>query len=83
MSVTRAVWSPDAVARNISSEEKVMSIMALQWPRKEICAVLKSIGRPLAESSSVIPPSSSPIATKEFAANRVSQFLDKKMTKRV
>jgi hypothetical protein len=34
MSTTLAVWSPEAVARSLSSSENTISIMALVWTRK-------------------------------------------------
>ena len=61
------LWSPDAVANSKSSGEKARSSIALAWGRKARYAVV-NLGFPsFALSSSLIPPSSSPIATRELA----------------
>ena len=67
MSTTLALWSPDAVARSLSSRENVRSIMALVWTRKPRYTSENGVLSSFADSSSRIRPSSSPMATREFA----------------
>ena len=67
MSTTLALWSPDAVARSLSSRENVRSITALVWTRKPRYTSENGVLSSFADSSSRIRPSSSPMATREFA----------------
>lgn len=67
ISMIRALWSPDAVANSMSLEEKDKSRMAL-WCGRKLRYAVENPGFPsLADSSSRTPPSSSPMATSEFA----------------
>jgi hypothetical protein len=67
ISITRDVWSPDAVASNMSSDEASRSIMEFTCGRNPRYASVNPASSSIDESSSRIPPSSSPIATIEFA----------------
>jgi hypothetical protein len=70
MSMMRAVWSPDAVARSKSSEEKAMSMRAFECGCNERCVEVK-FGH--LESINRTPPDWSPIAISEFVLQAVEQ----------
>ena len=67
MSMTWPVWSPDAVARSKSLGEKARSRIALEWGLNVRYAFRNSGLAVWSVSRSLTPPSSSPIATREFA----------------
>src|SRR5262245_3075268 len=70
MSMTSVVWSPEAVASSKSSDENSKSIIEFICGRKVRYACENPFLSPLAESSNLIPPSSSPTATRLFAAHQ-------------
>ena len=65
--MTWPVWSPDAVARSRSSGEKARSSIALECGLKVRYAFENSGFAFWSVSRSRTPPSSSPMATREFA----------------
>lgn len=74
ISMIKPVWSPDAVARRVSSLEKLRSINALSWGRSERKALEKPTLSSFAESIRRTPPSSSPMAMREFARTMLAPF---------
>lgn len=68
ISIIRDVWSPDAVASSMSSDENSRSMIEFMCGRKPRYASVKPASSSIEESNSRIPPSSSPTATSEFAS---------------
>lgn len=73
MSIIFAVWSPEAVANHLSSDENARPITALLCGLKDSKEVLKSGFPPFADSMMRMWPSSSPRAISELVLQLAMQ----------